>query len=158
MRKGKLFIEKKKKIKKNQHWVDLYHYKVVVYTHCQHTFQFKQLVKVHVASDEPFNSLCDLALDLIIVFLFLCPESKISNMCTIRASTVIHVGQNTQKISSHSLSGGIRFLRRSLSLLKNSRSFSLELLQRLCEKNTDKADSDRIKMAKYCTSVKHTIL
>ncbi len=35
----------------------LYHYMVVVYTHCQHTFQFKQLVKVHVASDDPFKGL-----------------------------------------------------------------------------------------------------
>ncbi len=29
-----------------KHWVDLYHYRVAVYTHCQHTFQFKQLVHV----------------------------------------------------------------------------------------------------------------
>ncbi len=35
--------------------MDLYYYRVVVYTHCQHTFQFKQLVKVHVASDDPFK-------------------------------------------------------------------------------------------------------
>ncbi len=42
--KGKLFNE----INKN-------HYRMVVYTHCQPTFQFKQLVKVHVASDDPFN-------------------------------------------------------------------------------------------------------
>ncbi len=28
---------------------------MVVYTHCQHTFQFKQLAKVHVASDDPFK-------------------------------------------------------------------------------------------------------
>ncbi len=38
-----------------KHWVDLYHYRVVVYTHCQHTFQSKQLVKVHVASGDPFK-------------------------------------------------------------------------------------------------------
>ncbi len=37
--------------------MDLYHYRVVVYTHCQHTFQFKQLVKVHVASDDPFKGI-----------------------------------------------------------------------------------------------------
>ncbi len=49
MSKGKWFNEK--------HWVDLYHYRVVVYTHCQHTFQFKQLVKVHVASNDPFNAI-----------------------------------------------------------------------------------------------------
>ncbi len=35
--------------------MDFYYYMVVVYTHSQHTFQFKQLVKVHVASDDPFN-------------------------------------------------------------------------------------------------------
>ncbi len=44
------------------------------------------------------NSLRDLALDFIIVnFLFLCWEANISNMRAVRASTVIHVGQNTQK-------------------------------------------------------------
>ncbi len=26
-----------------------------MYTHCQHTFQFKQLVKVHVALYDPFK-------------------------------------------------------------------------------------------------------
>ncbi len=50
LRKGKAFNEITKK-----HWVDFYHYRVVVYTHCQHTFQFKQLVKVHVALHDPFN-------------------------------------------------------------------------------------------------------
>ncbi len=34
------------RIKKQKHWVDLYHYRVVVHTHCQHTFQLKKLVKV----------------------------------------------------------------------------------------------------------------
>ncbi len=28
--------------------------RVVVYTHCEHTFQFKQLAKVHAAFDDPF--------------------------------------------------------------------------------------------------------
>ena len=46
------------------------------------------------------NSLRDLALDFIIIFflllLFLCREANISNMRAVRASTVIHVGQNTQ--------------------------------------------------------------
>ncbi len=32
-----------------------YHYRVVVYTHCQHTFMFKQLVKVKFASDDCFK-------------------------------------------------------------------------------------------------------
>ncbi len=32
---------------KKKHWVDFYHYRVVVYTHCQNKFPFKQLVKVH---------------------------------------------------------------------------------------------------------------
>ncbi len=50
LKKGILFIWIKKK-----HWVDFYHYKVVVYTHCQHTFQFKQHVKVNFASDDPFK-------------------------------------------------------------------------------------------------------
>ncbi len=35
--------------------MDFYHYMVVVYTHCQHTFQFKQLVKVHVALYDIFK-------------------------------------------------------------------------------------------------------
>ncbi len=66
-----------KKIKKNKkNNTVFYHYKVVVYTHCQHTFQFKQLVKVHVASDEPCNSLCDLALDLIIFLFFFAGSQK----------------------------------------------------------------------------------
>ncbi len=34
-------------------------------------------------------------------------------------------------------------------MLKNSRSFAMELLKRLCEKNTDMADSDRIKITEY---------
>ncbi len=46
----KILVDKKKK-----HWVYFYHYRVVVYTHYQHTFQFKQLVKVHVALCDPFN-------------------------------------------------------------------------------------------------------
>ncbi len=49
--KGILFIEIKK-----SHWVDFYHYRVVVYTHCQHTFMFKQHAKVSFASDDPFNT------------------------------------------------------------------------------------------------------
>ncbi len=40
------------------HWVDFYHYRVVVYTHCQHTFQFKHHVKVNFASDDPFKFWC----------------------------------------------------------------------------------------------------
>ncbi len=38
--------------------MDLYHYWVVVYTHCQDTFQFKQHVKVNFASDDPFKCKC----------------------------------------------------------------------------------------------------
>ncbi len=38
-----------------KHWVDFYHYRVVMYTHCQHTFKFKQLVKVHAALYGPFK-------------------------------------------------------------------------------------------------------
>ncbi len=44
----KILVDKKK------HWVDFYHYRIV-YTHCQQTFQFKQLVKVHVALYDPFH-------------------------------------------------------------------------------------------------------
>ncbi len=40
---------------KIKHWVDFYHYRVVVYTHCQHTIQFKLLVKVNVALYDPFR-------------------------------------------------------------------------------------------------------
>ncbi len=29
--------------------IDFYHYRVVVYTHCQHTFMFKRHIKVHFA-------------------------------------------------------------------------------------------------------------
>lgn len=46
------------------------------------------------------NSLRDLALDFIIfillLLLFLCREADISKVHTVRASTVIHVGQNRQ--------------------------------------------------------------
>ncbi len=38
-----------------------YHYRVVVYTHCQQTFQFKQLVKVHEALYDPFNKIKGMA-------------------------------------------------------------------------------------------------
>ncbi len=41
---------------KLKHCVDFYHYRVVVYTHCQHTFMFKHHVKVNFASDNPFNA------------------------------------------------------------------------------------------------------
>ncbi len=37
------------------YWVDFYHYKVVVYTHSQQTFMFKQLVKVNFATDDTFK-------------------------------------------------------------------------------------------------------
>ncbi len=37
--------------------MDFYHYKVVVYTHCQHTLQFKLHVKVNFASNDPFNQI-----------------------------------------------------------------------------------------------------
>ncbi len=40
---------------KKKHWVDFYHYRVVVYTHCQDTFQFKHHVKVHFESNVPFK-------------------------------------------------------------------------------------------------------
>ncbi len=36
---------------------DFYHYRVVLYTHCQHTFQFKQHIKVNFASDDSFKYL-----------------------------------------------------------------------------------------------------
>ncbi len=42
-------------LKKKKHWVDFYYYRVVVFTHCQHTFQFKQHVKVNFACDDPFK-------------------------------------------------------------------------------------------------------
>ncbi len=45
LKKGVLFIGIKKK-----QWVDFYHYRVDVYTHCQHTFMFKQHVKVNFTS------------------------------------------------------------------------------------------------------------
>ncbi len=44
-------------VDKKKHWVDFYHYRVVVYAHCQHTFMFKQHVKMHFASNGPFNSI-----------------------------------------------------------------------------------------------------
>ncbi len=47
--------ERDKDFSRKKHWVDFYHYRVVVYTHCQHTFQLKQLVKVHVALYDPFK-------------------------------------------------------------------------------------------------------
>ncbi len=42
--------------KKNNTYVDYHHYRVVVYTHCQHKFMFKQHVKVNFASDDPFKN------------------------------------------------------------------------------------------------------
>ncbi len=39
---------------KYKHWVDFYHYRMVVYTLPTH-IQLKQLVKVHVASNDPFQ-------------------------------------------------------------------------------------------------------
>jgi len=36
-------------LKKKKEWVDFYHYRVDVYTHCQHTFMFKHHVKVNFA-------------------------------------------------------------------------------------------------------------
>ncbi len=35
--------------------MDFYHCRMDVYTHFQHTFMFKQLVKVNLASDDPFR-------------------------------------------------------------------------------------------------------
>jgi len=35
---------------KQKHWTNFDHYMMVVYRHCQHTFQYIQLVKVHVLS------------------------------------------------------------------------------------------------------------
>ncbi len=42
---------------KKKHWVAFYHYRVVVYTHCQNTFVFKHCVKINLASDVPFNGI-----------------------------------------------------------------------------------------------------
>ncbi len=52
LKKGVLFIW----IKKKNTNVDYHHYWVVVYTHCQHKFMFKQHVKVNFASDDPFKN------------------------------------------------------------------------------------------------------
>ena len=41
---------------KQKHWMDFYHYMMVVYRHCQHTFQYNQLVKVHVPLYDPFKT------------------------------------------------------------------------------------------------------
>ncbi len=41
--------------KKKKHWVDFCHYRVVVYTHVQHTFMFKHHVKVNFDFDLPFK-------------------------------------------------------------------------------------------------------
>ncbi len=54
--KGVKILVDKKKIP----LVYLYHYSVVVYTHCQHTFKFKQLEKVHVVHMTPLNKNPDL--------------------------------------------------------------------------------------------------
>ncbi len=42
-------------MRKNKHWVDFYHYRMDVYTHCKHTFHFKLHVKVNLASDDLFE-------------------------------------------------------------------------------------------------------
>jgi len=36
--------------------MDFYHYMMVVYRHCQRTFQYNQLEKVHVPLYDPFNA------------------------------------------------------------------------------------------------------
>ncbi len=48
--------------------MDIYHYRVVVYTHFQHTFMFKQHVKMNFASDDPFNSLIQYSAIFMCVF------------------------------------------------------------------------------------------
>ncbi len=40
-------------IKKEKHWLHLYHYSLDVYTNFKHTFMLKQLV--NFSSDDPFN-------------------------------------------------------------------------------------------------------
>ncbi len=62
----KILVDKKK------HWVDFYHYRVVVYIHCQHTFKFKQLVKVHVALYDPFKDWVNCAS----VYVYTCERRK----------------------------------------------------------------------------------
>ncbi len=49
----KILVDKKKKIR-----VDFYHYRVVVYTHCQHTFQFKQLVFITLHYRTIYKGMC----------------------------------------------------------------------------------------------------
>ncbi len=36
--------------------MDFYHYRMVVYMHCQHTSQYNQLVKVDIALYDPFKN------------------------------------------------------------------------------------------------------
>ncbi len=45
-----ILVDKKKK----KYWVDFYHYRVVMYA-LPKTFMFKQHVKMHLASDDPFK-------------------------------------------------------------------------------------------------------
>ncbi len=45
---------------KKKHLVDFYHYSVDVYTHFQHTFMFKQLVKWILHPIIPLNQTCDM--------------------------------------------------------------------------------------------------
>ncbi len=42
---------------KKKHWVDFYHHRMDVYTHFQHTFMFKQLVKLILHPMTPLNVL-----------------------------------------------------------------------------------------------------
>ncbi len=46
---------------------NLYHYRMDVYTHFQHTFMFKQL-EVNFASDDPFNKCCHSVMFIILMF------------------------------------------------------------------------------------------
>ncbi len=46
---------------KKKHWVDFYRCRVDVYTYWQHTFMFKQHLKVNFTSDYPFKSRCAFA-------------------------------------------------------------------------------------------------
>ncbi len=48
-------------LKKKKHWVDFDHYRMDVYTHFQHTFMFKQLVKWILHPMTPLSPDFDLA-------------------------------------------------------------------------------------------------
>ncbi len=72
--------------------MDFYHYREVVYTYCQHTFQFKQLVKVHVALYDPFKESIEQSPKFLWKNVFSCNSNGIiTKNCAFYSNTLLPV-------------------------------------------------------------------